>query len=136
MKIILMSLFWVIRGALYSLIVVPASVFFVALLLSSNGSISGWYIENAIEHVHDVPYGMVRDCVQEIQEILPEDKPIPTNIKECKELIVEKSVWQKSSDRLLNILYLFIILVSSVLYVAVFLPKLGDSIKKLNSEAQ
>ncbi len=127
MKIFLMSLFWVIRGALCSLIIVPASVLFVTLLLSSNGSISGWYIENAIERVHDVPYGMVRDCVQ---EILPEDKPTPTNIKECKELIVEKSVWQKSMDSSLSLLYFCLVFVSSILYIGLCLPRLSDSISK------
>ncbi|QHP82809.1 hypothetical protein EO763_23245 (plasmid) [Pectobacterium odoriferum] len=136
MKIIFMSLFWMIRGAICSLIIVPASVLFVVLLLSSNGSISGWYIENAIERVHDVPYGMVRDCVQEMQEILPEDKPTPPNIRECKELIVEKTVWQKSMDSSLSLLYFCLVFVSSILYIGLFLPRLSDSISKFKLDRE
>ncbi|MEQ9883212.1 hypothetical protein ABRP83_13660 [Pectobacterium brasiliense] len=127
MKITLMYLFWVIRGALYSLIIVPASFLFVVLLISSNGSVSGWFIENATERLHDVPHGMVRDCVQ---EIVPEDMPGSPDIRECKEVVIESSVWQKSMDSSLLFLYFCLVFVSSLLYIGLCLPRISDSISK------
>lgn len=129
MKITLVSLYWVIRGALYSLIIVPASFLFLVLLISSNGSISGWYIDNARERLHDVPYGMVRDCEQE--KIVSQDMPGPVNVGECKEMIVEQSEWQKTMDHSLLFMYYCLVFVACFSYIAMYFSRLSDSISKI-----